>query len=188
VARPRSEERRDAILEAATRVVASQGLGAPTATIAKEANISNGSLFTYFDTKAELLNALYLKLKGEMGETLLHAVSTHADIRSQMLQIWKNWLQWAVSSPEKRQTLKYLSVSEDITPYSREMAAQLTAGIAGFIERSSKNGPMRNESLVFVGHLINSMAEATIDLVIADPANTERYAATAFEAMWRVIT
>ena len=30
------------------------GLGAPTATIAKEAGVSNGSLFTYFETKADL--------------------------------------------------------------------------------------------------------------------------------------
>jgi AcrR family transcriptional regulator len=39
-------------MSAAIRVIASEGLGAPTATIAKEAGVSNGSLFTYFETKA----------------------------------------------------------------------------------------------------------------------------------------
>jgi AcrR family transcriptional regulator len=39
-------------MSAAIRVIASEGPGAPTATIAKEAGVSNGSLFTYFETKA----------------------------------------------------------------------------------------------------------------------------------------
>ena len=56
MARPKSDDKRDAILAAATRVIAAQGLSAPTAAIAKEAGVSNGSLFTYFETKADLLS------------------------------------------------------------------------------------------------------------------------------------
>ena len=66
MARPKSEDKRSAILGAATRVIVSEGLGAPTAMIAREAEVANGSLFTYFETKADLLNALYVELKGEM--------------------------------------------------------------------------------------------------------------------------
>ena len=60
MARPRSDEKRSAIMSAAIHVIASQGLGAATATIAKEAGVSNGSLFTYFQTKADLFNQLYI--------------------------------------------------------------------------------------------------------------------------------
>ena len=35
-------------MAAAARVIAQRGLNAPTALIAKEAGVSNGSLFTYF--------------------------------------------------------------------------------------------------------------------------------------------
>ena len=58
-------------MSAATRVIAAQGLGAATATIAREAGVSNGSLFTYFETKADLLNQLYLELKADMGTAAL---------------------------------------------------------------------------------------------------------------------
>ena len=68
MARPRSDERRNAILAAATRVIASHGLGTATAAIAKEAGVSNGSLFVYFDTKVTLFNQLYVTLKTEMAE------------------------------------------------------------------------------------------------------------------------
>jgi AcrR family transcriptional regulator len=43
-------------MTAATRVIAAQGLSAPTAVIAREAGVANGSLFTYFETKADLIN------------------------------------------------------------------------------------------------------------------------------------
>jgi AcrR family transcriptional regulator len=51
MARPRSEDKRNAILEAATEVVAEQGVSAPTARIAKRAGVAEGTLFTYFENK-----------------------------------------------------------------------------------------------------------------------------------------
>jgi AcrR family transcriptional regulator len=65
--RPRSDEKRSAILEATTRIIVMQDLSAPTAGIAKEAGVANGSLFTYFETKADLFNQLYLELKSRVG-------------------------------------------------------------------------------------------------------------------------
>ena len=44
--RMRSDEKRSAILIAATHLIVEQGLGTPTMGIAKAAGISNGSLFT----------------------------------------------------------------------------------------------------------------------------------------------
>jgi len=55
MARPKSDDKRNAILAAAIEVVAEQGLAAPTAKIAKLAGVAEGSLFTYFATQDELL-------------------------------------------------------------------------------------------------------------------------------------
>jgi AcrR family transcriptional regulator len=63
VARRRSEGKGSLILEAATRVLATEGLSATTASIAREAGVANGSLFMYFETKTELFNQLYVRLK-----------------------------------------------------------------------------------------------------------------------------
>src|ERR1700678_4278025 len=105
MARPRSDDRRSAIMSAATRVIAAQGLGAPTATIAKEAGVSNGSLVTYFDTKADLLNQLYLELKTDMGATALGGLPAGGDAREQILHLCSRWLNWATAHPEKRRAL-----------------------------------------------------------------------------------
>lgn len=65
--RPRSDEKRSAALGAATRIIVTQGLSEPTAEIAKEAGVANGSLFTYFAPKPDLFNQLYVELKAEMA-------------------------------------------------------------------------------------------------------------------------
>ena len=97
-------------MAAATRVIVAQGLSAATAVIAKEAGISNGSLFTYFKTKAELFNELYLELKTEMATASLQALPAKALLREQFARLWLNWMRWATKSPEKRRALALLGV------------------------------------------------------------------------------
>jgi AcrR family transcriptional regulator len=47
MARPRSEDRRASLLDAATKEFAEHGLSAPTSLISKIAGVSEGSFFTY---------------------------------------------------------------------------------------------------------------------------------------------
>jgi AcrR family transcriptional regulator len=55
VARPKSDDKPNAILDAATRVFAGRGLtAAPTSEISKHAGVAEGTLFTYFKTKDAL--------------------------------------------------------------------------------------------------------------------------------------
>jgi AcrR family transcriptional regulator len=187
MARPRSDDKRSAIMAAAIRVIASQGLSAPTATIAKEAGVSNGSLFTYFETKADLLNQLYTELKAEMAAAALDGLPADGDIHRQMLHIWSHSLRWATSCPDKRRTLVHLGVSDDITPESREAGHRTMAGVARLLERSRENGPMRDAPLGFVVALMNALTDATIDFMILDPEGADQHAAAAFGAMWRML-
>ena len=187
MARPRSDEKRGAILSAATRVIAAHGLGAPTAAIAKEAGVSNGSLFTYFETKADLLNQLYIELKAEMAAAALHGLPAEASIREQMRHGWTHWLRWATSCPEKRRALAQLDVSDDVTPESRQTAARTGAGIARLLERSRENGPMRDAQPGFVAALMAALADTTTDFMIRDPANADAHGAAAFDALWRMV-
>ena len=187
MARPRSDDKRSAILGAATRVIAAQGLGAPTATIAKEAGVSNGSLFTYFETKADLLNHLYMALKVEMAAAAIGGLPSERDIRSQLLHMWTHWLRWATSCPEKRRALAHLCVSDEITPESRQNAGDAFTSIRDLLERSRENGPMRDVPLGFLVALMSALADATIDFVIRDPANADSHCAAAFEALWLMV-
>jgi AcrR family transcriptional regulator len=184
--RPRSDEKRTAILEAATRVIVTQGLSAPTMGIAKEAGVANGSLFTYFETKADLFNQLYLELKTEMAGAAMKGVPEGKDVRDQFFQVWRNLTNWAVAFAEKRRALAQLSVSDEITPETR--AHKTMTRIRELLERCRAGGPMSKAPMSFVVMLMNSIAEGTMDFMTQDPAHANKHCKTGFEGLWRMVT
>jgi AcrR family transcriptional regulator len=71
MARPLSDDRRASLLEAAMQVIAEHGLSAPTSLISRTANVSEGSFFTYFKTKDELINALYREIRLDLAAAVM---------------------------------------------------------------------------------------------------------------------
>ncbi len=71
MARPKSEDKKLALLEAATTAIAQSGIAASTAVIARNAGVAEGTLFRYFATKDELINELYLHLKHSLCQSMI---------------------------------------------------------------------------------------------------------------------
>ena len=187
MARPRSDDKRNAVLAAATRVIASHGLGAPTALIAKEAGVSNGSLFAYFETKTVLLNQLYVQLKVETASSALDGLPDGSDVRAQLSHMWSGWVRWATTDADKRRCLAQLSVSDEITVVSKDVGHRAMAGIGEILEACRESGPMRHAPLGLIVSLMNAVAEATVDFILHDPANAQLHSRMGFDAMWRMI-
>lgn len=175
-------------MAAATRVIVAQGLSAPTAMIAQEAGVANGSLFTYFETKAEMFNALYLELKAGMASAAMTGLPTGADLRQQLFFVWSKWMAWAVANPDQRRALAQLGMSDEITPATRAAGHKTMAGIAELMQRSRAHGPMRDAPMAFVAAIMNSLAETTMDFMVQEPAHADKHCKVGFEALWRVLT
>ncbi len=187
MARPKSKDKRDALMAAATRVIGLQGLSAPTAVIAREAGISNGSLFTYFETKAGLYNQLYLELKTGMAAASLEGLPEQAPLHEQFSRMWTNWMRWATSNPGQRRALALLDVSDDIAQPTRAASHQAMAEVADMMERLRAGGPMRDAPMELVSTLMNALAEATMDFMIRDPAHADEHSRVGFDALCRML-
>jgi len=174
-------------MAAATRVVVLQGLSAPTATIAQEAGVANGSLFTYFETKTDLFNQLYLELKAEMAATAMEGLPARAGLRAQLFHLWTNWTGWAISNPDKRRALAQLGVSEEITPATRAASHKTMAGIAELLDRSRARGPLSKAPMAFVVGILSSLAEATMDFMVQHPTKADEHSKLGFEVLWRAL-
>lgn len=174
-------------MEAATRVIVKQGLSAPTMVIAKEAGVANGSLFTYFENKADLFNQLYLELKLELATGSMN-LPAEAGVREQFFHLWKKWMNWAISNPEKRRALAQLSVSDEITPMTRATGNKMMAHVNDLLDRARADGPMQKVSMAFLVALMNSVAEATMDFMTQDPASAKKHSKEGFDAFWRMLS
>ncbi|MDF0487561.1 TetR/AcrR family transcriptional regulator [Sphingomonas sp. H39-1-10] len=187
MARPRSDDKRNAIMAAATRIIAAQGLGAPTALIAKAAGVSNGSLFTYFETKADLLNQLYIELKSEIASLALADMPMEQSPREQLFHVWSCSLRWAQSYPEKRRAMMQLNVSDEVGAASRDRVRCAYGEITALVERARENGPMHAAPFGLFAALMHAVADATVDFINQDPANADAHRQTGFDALWRMI-
>jgi len=149
--------------------------------------VATGSLFTYFETKALLLNELFISLKSEMGAAATTGLLEEGHARDQLGHMWTQWLHWATTHPEKRRALAQLEVADEVTAESHAVVRDAQRGMADVLERSRAHGPMENAPLGFVLTLVSAMADVTIDAMIREPAEADTRSATAFDAIWRVI-
>lgn len=187
MARARNPAHRSALLDAATRVIASEGLGASTASIARQAGVSAGTLFVYFETKTVLVNELYVVLKSAMGRAATDKLREGAEPRDQLRAMWDGWIGWAVQDPARRRALAHLAVAEDLSPESRRAAQAAFSGTSEVLEPILAGGPMRQAPPRLVSSLMSAIADATIDDLIAHPDPTGNRSSLAFEAMWRAL-
>ena len=174
-------------MAAATRVVVEHGLNASTASIANEAGVSNGSLFTYFETKTELFNALYIELKKDMAVAALAEFSETDDLREQFFKVWRNWASWVQKYPEKRRAIALLGVSDDITETTRQIGHKTMAPLALLVEKSRAKGVLRDAPQGLVLAIMNSVADATMDYMSSDRENADQHCRMGLEAVWKMI-
>ena len=185
MARPRSDEKRLAILTAATRLIAEGGLAAtPTAAVSKRAKIAEGTLFTYFPTKDDLVNALYCHIKRELAEVLMGDYPHDADVRAQLLHVWERYARWGIAHPRQRKVLQQLESSERLTPDSIAAGATPFAAIEATSERAIRRRVLRKLPLPFVAALFKAAVETTITFMAKDPAHAAVCCRSGFETFW----
>ena len=190
MARPKSEDKRNAILDGATRLFAERGLAAaPTSEISERAGVAEGTLFTYFKTKDDLINALYREIKLELADAMMSDFPRKKNVRTRLRHVWDRYVDWGIANPRQRKVLAQLTVSEVLTKESK------AAGGAPFVEfqtmiRDAIDGRVFRDDLPaeLISKSLAVLVEATIDLTVSNPSKANKYRDTGFQMFWAGIT
>ena len=126
MARPKSEDKKQALLEAATAAFAQSSIAASTALIARNAGVAEGTLFRYFATKDDLLNALYLHLKQDLCQTMLANLDrTITEPKEHTRNIWNSYVDWGIRNPLAHAAIRQIGVSEKLNAETEPCGAGL---------------------------------------------------------------
>ena len=107
MARPKSEDKKQALLEAATAAFAQSGIAASTSAIARSAGVAEGTLFRYFATKDELLNELYLAIKLRLVRTMIAGLDPDEKRpKENARNIWNSYIDWGVRNPMEHKAIR----------------------------------------------------------------------------------
>ena len=187
MARPLSEDRRAAMLEAATKVFAEHGLAASTALISKTAGVSEGSLFTYFKTKDDLINALYREIRFDLAASVLNGFPRKAGIQDRLKHVWTRYVSWGVANPLARKTLRLVTMSNAIAPEVRAESGALFAEV----ERLQQDAVAQRRLQLPPGmasQALKALSEMTMDLIEREPKRAKEYIAIGFQMLWGALS
>jgi len=113
---PKVLDKRSAILNNALDLLVEHGFhNTPMSLISKEARVSAGIIYHYFESKEELILELYREIKQKFVELLFAGEPPKLDSLDAMTQVWLNAYHYYVSHP--RETL-FLEQFEN-SPYAR---------------------------------------------------------------------
>jgi AcrR family transcriptional regulator len=190
VARPKSEDKRNAILDAATRLFAERGLtAAPTSEISKQAGVAEGTLFTYFKTKDDLINALYREIKLELADAMMSDFPRKKNVRTRLRHVWDRHVNWGIANPNQRKVLAQLTVSEVLTKESRDAGSAPFVEFQIMIRDAIEQRVFRSDVPVeLISKSLAAMVEATIDLTVSNRSKAKQYRDSGFQMFWAGIT
>lgn len=186
MARPRSEHKRQLILQAAVKLFAEEGLNASTLRIAKQAAVAEGTIFTYFESKEELLNQLYLYLKSQLRLSLALCEQTDT-LQEQIWIAWQAYVNRGISHPEEHEVLAKLTLSASLTDATRAEGNSAFCDVLALLETAKKSGVLSNQPTEFVGAMMGAMGDVTMSFMRAAPLSADKICIDGFNAFWRAI-
>lgn len=139
-------DKRQQILEATATVITEYGIeSCAMSKVAKQAGCAAGTLYCYFDTKEDLIRALYRYLIAQMNSACLVEHNNTAAIKTQFFLFWGNFYQFMLSSPCSRSLFEQLSASPAIDEALREEAIEpIHSVITQLLQQGKEQGYIKN--------------------------------------------
>lgn len=183
MSRPKSDNKRTAILDAALRVFAERGnLSAPTSAISKAAGVAEGTLFTYFRSKDDLINELYRHLRARFDKAL-GDYPHDADARTRLRYVWDRYIDRHLAQPELLTLLVQLRssgrlVSENGSP------SLATMEMLSVTREVVQGGKFENAPVELMVLMVRGQCEATVGYIQAHPEKEAISRELGFQVIW----
>ncbi len=188
MARPKSQEKRNALLAAAIELIAEQGLSVPTSKIAHVAGVAEGTLFTYFETKERLLNDLYVELKLEEREEMMRDYPVHASLQDRARHLWDKYVGLGITHPSNYKVVTQLGVSDHLTEQTRRLGMEGYEALPAMLQECFTCGVLKDQPSAFGIALLLAMMNMTIAFILQHPKEADRFCDAGFTAFWNAVT
>lgn len=186
MARPRSDQKRQAILDAAVQLFADRGIGhAPTSAISSAAGVAEGTLFTYFKTKDELLNELYREMGKEIDREMADFPFS-ADVRVRLRFIWDRFLNLAKNHPKRLKVQQQLRGSGRLLK-DAEAPNMVIKELLQISREGAELGGLTGASPEYLVLMFRAQAEATAEFIAAHPEMESESRELGFKLVWRAL-
>lgn len=144
MARPKSEKKYDAIMQATLDLVIELGFhGLSMAKIAKRAGVATATIYVYFDNTDAILNQLYMDLKQLVAKDITRGYKPFMSVEEGFKIIWRNQFDSLVKYSNEYWFLEQFANSPYITSISREEGLRQFQPIMDFFKQAQEKGEIK---------------------------------------------
>ena len=186
---PETTEKQQAILDATLELIGERGFhGTPMSAIADRAGVGAGTIYRYYASKDDLINALYVREKGRINAQILAGYRPDMPTREAMLLMWRNALETRACQEGAFRFLEQYYNSPFIGDDTRRVREQMMREYLDIIERGVKEGVLRDlPRPVILSLMLGPVANLATAARLGDIELDDAMSRSAFEAVWRSI-
>ncbi|TNF46291.1 MAG: TetR/AcrR family transcriptional regulator [Bacteroidetes bacterium] len=184
-----SMDKKQKVMISARKLFAENGFySTATAKIAKEAGVSNGILFHYFNTKDILIQELYNDLKDRLFKYTADQIYKGATLKESIYTLWLASLEWNMENPEDFVFMRQFENSHYFNEqiYGNHRFVQMSLELA---EKGIDQGILKKVPPMLLVQTMSGMVETSVTYLKAHPENAanQDFKDRLFELAWDAI-
>lgn len=184
----RLSDKRTAALKATLDLIATQGFhGTPMSQIAQEANIGVGTIYRYFSSKEDLINALYIDMKTHMADHILKNYSEDIPVRESFTQVLSAVIHYFVENPKELYFSEQYENSPLITEATREEGSRIARPIMDLFKRACEENLLKDMPFETLGALLGGAVNSLSKLYLSGKVKPEDSLFASIDAIWDMI-
>lgn len=185
-------DKKELILNAALKLFVDNGFhGTATSKIAQEAGVANGTLFQYFNTKDELVIALYSHIKDELAEYISKNIPDNVDIKKTIKSQVLSSLYWALDNSTKFRFIQQFNTSPYIGRLEQEVLQKQVEPHLTLIQKGIKQGVLKPLPADLVFSIMSNQIFGLYQFVTSKKLSKAKQHETiqiTFEMLWDMLT
>ena len=153
------EDKRTAILEATLKLIAKNGFhGTAMSKVAKEAGVSAGIIYHYFDSKDDLVDELFKTVKRRSTEAMLRDFDPNRPLPIRIRHIWENAFRYYFRNLEDAVFMEQYVASPFYRSEIVEEVRQYSEPITACFDRAEEEGLFKDLPRLFINTLVGLVA------------------------------
>jgi AcrR family transcriptional regulator len=184
-------DKKEQILETTRGLFLTEGLMVPTLRIAKIAGVANGTLFNYFPTKQDLIDAIYLTAKQEvLGLFSSNGLGGVMKLEEGFSLVWNSYTRWALKFPQKHDVMNLLKTARVVSPQVIKQTESSLEPLYKLVQKSMAGGEIRKIDIDYLYQILRAQIDASIAHALKKGLAglpLEKHIQNGFEIFWKSI-
>ena len=183
------QDKKEAIYWASVKLLHVNGFHAtPMSMIAKEANVAAGTIYTYYKSKEDLFNNLYLEIKKKFSAYLMEGVSDSIPIRDAFEKVWRNTVNFGLEYSEEYSVMEQFRNSPFIKIETVEEGFKIFQPVCNLIEKAKKEKIIKPYNIEVFSALFFSPAGEIVKAAMRNQVElSEETISATFQGCWDAI-